>query len=62
MALLYRVAVFGEGRGPWRSRERQAKLDAVSQGLGEFDEDGVLWLDAVATIEWVRQDDLRQRA
>lgn len=63
MALLYRVTMFGEPKGPWRGRERLAKIDAVSLGLGVYDhDDGEFYLDAPCRIEWVRQEDLRKSA
>ena len=62
MALRYRVTVFGRPRGPWRLNKRQAEQDAVAEALAEYDADGQVWLDAVATIQWVRDDALRMRA
>ncbi len=62
MALWYRLVAFGEPRGPWRARKSQVRRDAVSQALGEFDECGQFYLDGCAKVEWIHEDDLRQRA
>lgn len=62
MSLLYRIALMGSPKGPWRGKVSQARIDAVAQGLGEFDEAGQFWLDGAAEIEWVRQEELRRSA
>lgn len=62
MSLLYRVVAFGQPRAPWRGRKRQAELDAAALGLGEFDDEGTLYLDAIADIQWIRQHELRKTA
>ena len=62
MALLYRVTAFGEPKGPWRARRRQAEQDAIAAGLGDFDEWGEFYLDGVASIQWMRQPEIKMRA
>lgn len=62
MSLLYRVTAFGEAKGPWRGKRRQAEQDAISQGLAEYDEWGELYLDGIANIEWMRLEEVRLRA
>ena len=62
MALLYRVVVLGQPRGPWRGRKRQAEDDAIASGWGDRDDDGQVYLDALASIEWCRQEDFRLSA
>lgn len=62
MALRYRVVAFNMPMGPWRTKKRQAEQDAVRAGLGEYDDEGQLYLDGVANIQWMREADLRLRA
>ena len=62
MALLYRVVAFGQPRGPWRSKEKQAELDAIHGGLAEYDEWGQLYFEAFARIEWIREEETRLSA
>ena len=59
MALQYRVIGYGRPRGPWRTKRRQAEMDAIAVELGEFDEWGQFYLDAGATIEWRRDEMVR---
>jgi hypothetical protein len=62
VALLYRVIAFGKPKGPWRATRRKAELDALAQGLGEYDEWGGFYLDAPADIEWMREPEIRLSA
>lgn len=62
MAVRYRVKAFGEPRGPWRYRQRQAEQDAVAAGVAQYDEWGQLYLDGPAEIEWEREPEVRLRA
>lgn len=61
MALRYRVVAFGQARGPWRIKRRDAERDALALDLGERDEWGQFYLSAHACIEWIREEDLRAR-
>ena len=62
MAVRYRVVAFRKPRGPWRPTRRQAQHDAISQGLGDFDEWGAFYLDGYADIEWEYEDEVRRSA
>jgi hypothetical protein len=59
MALLYRVVAFQKPCGPWRPKQRQAQMDAIHQGWGEYDADGQFWLNAPARLEWMREDEIK---
>ena len=62
MALFYRITAFGKPRGPWRATKRLARFDAVEMQLGSFDEEGRFFLDAIAGLEWIHEDQLKLRA
>jgi hypothetical protein len=47
----YRVVCFGKPRGPWRLSREQAQRDAVSEGLGSFDEWGAFYATVPGDIE-----------
>jgi hypothetical protein len=38
MPTQYRFVLFGQPRGPWRSRRRAALRDAIDAGEAEYDE------------------------
>ena len=47
----YRVACFGDPRGPWRLQRDQARRDAIDQELGCFDERGTFFALVPGTIQ-----------
>ena len=62
VALQYRVVAFGQPRGPWRAKQKEAERDAIGAGLAEVDEWGQLYLDGCAAIEWAHAPEIRLSA
>lgn len=60
--LLFRVAYFGEARGPWRRTRRKAEADAIDLGLGTRDEYGRFYLDAGAELAWMHENEMARLA
>ena len=47
MAEQFRIAVFGEGRAPWRTSRKDAMSDAKALGLASYDRSSREWFLAV---------------
>lgn len=60
MSLFYRIASFGNPRGPWRPTQRRAEADAAELGLGDYDEWGKFFVDAGSEIEWIHEYALKK--
>jgi hypothetical protein len=48
---VYRVTIFRCAQGPWRINRRQACMDAIALGLGDYDANGQFYLTVPADIQ-----------
>lgn len=61
MSHFYRLTVFGNPRGPWRTSRRRAQADAIEAEAGSFAEDGRFYLDAGAEFQCVHEYEFMRR-
>jgi hypothetical protein len=52
--VFYRITCFGQPRGPWRLDKEQARRDAISEGLGQYDERGRYFSVVPGAMQCVR--------
>lgn len=58
VCVFYRITAFGQPRGPWRTSKQSVRRDAIEAGLGAYDEDRRFFLDAIANIQTVHENEL----